>query len=205
MLLSDGDEIRISPRITLVFRSHIPNDVYETDDVQETETNVCHTFHSSRQTKYIQYFLREYRITSRKLGSGAHGCVNMAVKESTGGQLACKIVDLRKVRAEERRKFHKLNEIRSKDNDGPKTPQALAKVLSDTQSLKVEEHTNKLAREVELLKELSHVSGSTRFITTLTPKPAKYYPLRKGLSKLRYTVYFRRTYYRWRSFLIPTV
>ena len=161
VLLSDFDELRISPRISLVFRSYIRNDADETDPIQQAEKNVCSTASSPIQAQKAdigQYFSNEYRITTRKLGSGAHGRVNMAIKESTRRQLACKVVDLRKVREHETKKFQTLNEIRNKEKDGPRTSQILARVLSDGQRRAVEAHTSKLAREVELLKDLSHVS-----------------------------------------------
>ena len=162
VLLSDGDEIRISPRITLVFRTDIRDNTEDIDSIQEAEKNVCPNYYylqfKATKANAKQYFRQEYRITSRKLGLGAHGSVNMAVKKSTGRQLACKIVDFRKIRTQEAMKFEKLNETRNREKDGPQTPQASANMLSDSQRYAVEEHARKIAREVELLKELSHVS-----------------------------------------------
>lgn len=42
ILLSDGDELRISPRIKLVFHTAIAHESDELDKLQKTELQVCH-------------------------------------------------------------------------------------------------------------------------------------------------------------------
>ena len=61
----------------------------------------------------------------------------MAVHQQMGRQLACKIVDLSKIR---QREFSKLRAMQSK---------AITR--------KMEEFTSKLMREVNILKDMNHV------------------------------------------------
>lgn len=79
-LLSDGDTLKLSPSVHLLYRrdGHRSEDHF--DMLQRVEMRV---------------FEDQYTITQRKLGSGAYGQVHMAFNKVTGQQLACKIVDLR--------------------------------------------------------------------------------------------------------------
>ncbi|KAG2016763.1 hypothetical protein GB937_006243 [Aspergillus fischeri] len=79
-LLSDGDILKLSPSVHLLYRrdGHRAEDHF--DMLQRVEMRV---------------FEDQYTITQRKLGSGAYGQVHMAFNKVTGQQLACKIVDLR--------------------------------------------------------------------------------------------------------------
>ncbi|GIJ85719.1 hypothetical protein Asppvi_004581 [Aspergillus pseudoviridinutans] len=79
-LLSDGDILKLSPSVHLLYRRdrHRAEDHF--DVLQRVEMRV---------------FEDQYTITQRKLGSGAYGQVHMAFNRETGQQLACKVVDLR--------------------------------------------------------------------------------------------------------------
>lgn len=78
-LLNDGDQLRISNRITLTYHSIIQPQQEELSDTQEQEA---------------QYFSSRYEIGNRVLGSGGYGKVLVAIHRKTQRQLACKIVDL---------------------------------------------------------------------------------------------------------------
>ena len=84
----------------------------------------------------------------------------MAVKLDVGKQLACKIVDLRSIRRQEKKRLNKVSPIKE-----AKTSRYLSTRLlnskrrnSDMAKQKVEESVKKIAREVEILKDVSHVS-----------------------------------------------
>ncbi|RHZ74237.1 hypothetical protein CDV55_107134 [Aspergillus turcosus] len=79
-LLSDGDILKLSPSVHLLYRRDRHREEDHFDVLQTVEMRV---------------FEDQYAITQRKLGSGAYGQVHMAFNKETGQQLACKIVDLR--------------------------------------------------------------------------------------------------------------
>ncbi|OJJ48268.1 hypothetical protein ASPZODRAFT_92708 [Penicilliopsis zonata CBS 506.65] len=79
VLLSDGDILALSPGYYLEFRC---GNFREESPFENT------------QLREMELFGEYYTLTSRKLGSGAYGKVHMAIDRETGGQLACKIVDL---------------------------------------------------------------------------------------------------------------
>ncbi|GIK00317.1 hypothetical protein Aspvir_004339 [Aspergillus viridinutans] len=79
-LLSDGDILKLSPSVHLLYRRDGHREEDHFDVLQRVEMRV---------------FEDQYTITQRKLGSGAYGQVHMAFNRETGQQLACKIVDLR--------------------------------------------------------------------------------------------------------------
>ena len=61
----------------------------------------------------------------------------MAVKQQTGRQLACKVIDLSKIR---QREFSKLRALKT-----------------STITSKMDQFTSKLMREVDILKDINHV------------------------------------------------
>ncbi|CAN9342243.1 unnamed protein product [Alternaria alternata] len=81
-LLEDGDEIRISDTITLVYYSNIPAELVKFTAIQERE----------RQT-----FASRYLLTGRLLGEGGYGKVLVGINQETQRQLACKIIRLDKM------------------------------------------------------------------------------------------------------------
>ncbi|PSN71206.1 Pkinase-domain-containing protein, partial [Corynespora cassiicola Philippines] len=82
-LLEDGDEIRISQMITLVFHT-----------VHQTMDSVLTPMQDWERQKFVSL----YRITGRLLGEGSFGKVLIAVNEKTGSQVACKVIAI-KIRA----------------------------------------------------------------------------------------------------------
>ena len=120
---------------------------------------------SHNGTDLQKQFEDSYRISNRKLGSGAHGTVYMAVKRCYGRQLACKIINLSDLRRQESEKLMKGREFmelkkfrfykRTADNES--STDASVKRLNETVDRKVEEYIDKLSREVEILKNLCHV------------------------------------------------
>ena len=81
-LLEDGDEIRISDTITLVYYSNIPAELVKFTAIQERE----------RQT-----FASRYLLTGRLLGEGGYGKVLVGINQETQRQLACKMIRLDKM------------------------------------------------------------------------------------------------------------
>ncbi|TKA82438.1 hypothetical protein B0A49_00037 [Cryomyces minteri] len=81
ILLSDGDELYLTPTLLLTYFS---NAQFETSP-QELDTAV-------KSEKML--FEPSYLLTNRKLGGGAYGSVYDAIHQKTQRQLACKIVSL---------------------------------------------------------------------------------------------------------------
>lgn len=111
-------------------------------------------------TKISQHFRRDYIITDRVLGAGSYGRVHMAIEQSQRRQLACKIVDLRKLRPPSRMKFGRWERpAPAKDVD---SRLQLEKVKSlDWKHKKDDRFEEKLKtyyREAEILASLNHVS-----------------------------------------------
>ncbi|KAE8148593.1 kinase-like domain-containing protein [Aspergillus avenaceus] len=78
-LLSDGDVLTLSPRVSLQFNCEDHTQSIPFSELQILEMRV---------------FAHQYMVTPKSLGSGAHGKVHMAYKMDTGRQLACKIIDI---------------------------------------------------------------------------------------------------------------
>ncbi|KAH7122459.1 kinase-like domain-containing protein [Dendryphion nanum] len=78
-LLDDGDELRLSNSVTLIFRSHIPQRSADMTLIQRHEKNL---------------FSSKYLFTGRVLGIGSYGKVVVAIHQKTQRQAACKIIDL---------------------------------------------------------------------------------------------------------------
>ena len=87
-----------------------------------------------------------YTVKERKLGAGAYGHVYLAVGIAQKRQLACKIVNLRTLR---------LKEVEAEQKRAKET-KTLQGIVSK-ESI-VDEKVNKTLREVEILKDLNHVS-----------------------------------------------
>ncbi|KAL9108926.1 MAG: hypothetical protein Q9227_006322 [Pyrenula ochraceoflavens] len=108
-LLSDGDVLQISARILITFKACL-RDWSEImfDDIQENEMDL---------------FRERYNVTDRILGAGAFGQVFMAIEQSSKRQVACKIINLRKLAPRPRVKF------------GPRAEPAPATEVNDAEQL----------------------------------------------------------------------
>ncbi|KAF1850860.1 Pkinase-domain-containing protein [Cucurbitaria berberidis CBS 394.84] len=78
-LLDDGDELRISDTVTLIYRPIKPVDEVKLTPIQEREQSV---------------FASRYLVTGRLLGEGGYGKVLVGIHQETQRQLACKIIKL---------------------------------------------------------------------------------------------------------------
>ncbi|KAL2426449.1 Serine/threonine-protein kinase Chk2 [Exophiala dermatitidis] len=93
-LLSDGDVLRLSRQVNFTF--NVAN---------KKESRV--TFDLTQETEMAS-FRQEYVVTDRLLGAGAFGRVFMAIEQASRAQVACKLVDLRKLRPKPRNVFGRL-------------------------------------------------------------------------------------------------
>jgi hypothetical protein len=104
-----------------------------------------------KHAKRPKHFCKDYIITDRVLGAGAHGRVHMAIEQFQRKQLACKIVDLRKLQPPNR-----MSNVNSRLQ--------LVKVKSWDQKQKkdnrLEEKLKTYYREADILASLNHVSCS---------------------------------------------
>ncbi|KAI9729989.1 MAG: hypothetical protein M1834_006187 [Cirrosporium novae-zelandiae] len=140
VLLSDGDLLRVSPRITLKFCTELESPKEHWDPVQEQEKK-------SIEDRYV--------ITDRKLGAGAFGKVYMAIDHSTKRQLACKIVDLRKLQQEYSDDFEDDSAPESDDSTPIKQSEAKRAKIWAKKDLR-RRRFNKYNREVDILIGLCH-------------------------------------------------
>ncbi|OAL22538.1 hypothetical protein AYO22_07096 [Fonsecaea multimorphosa] len=143
-LLSDTDVLRLSRRTYLIFAATVGGTTGEAfDHTQELE---------------MAKFGKEYNLTDRLLGAGTFGRVFMAIDQMTRRQVACKVVDLRKLGSRSLIQFGR-----------PEQPAPPDEVNSIAQKLKVKAWSNQLKREnalerklcayyreVEILASLSH-------------------------------------------------
>ncbi|KAI9684295.1 MAG: hypothetical protein M1822_005768 [Bathelium mastoideum] len=136
-LLSDGDQVFLSPQLSFTFRAN------PSVAVQEGSRDPDHI----REKKAFQ---SQYLIASRKLGAGAYGSVYVAVEPSTGRQLACKHIDLRR----KGRAAVRPDSNPASDN---------GRLLEEQRKLR--NLQAKQRREFEVLKDLSHVCSSLRLCT----------------------------------------
>ena len=109
--------------------------------------------------KTTQNFCKYYIITNRVLGAGAYGRVHMAIEQSQRTQLACKIVDLRKLESPGRPEFQRWERpAPAQDVD---SRLQLVKVKSwgkkQKKENRLEEKLKTYYREAEILASLSHV------------------------------------------------
>lgn len=76
-LLDDGDELRISDTVTLIYHSKHAVEIVRLTPTQEQERGA---------------FAARYLITGRLLGEGGYGKVLVAIQQDSQQQLACKVV-----------------------------------------------------------------------------------------------------------------
>ena len=127
-LLDDGDELRISETVTLIYYSKNPVEEIEMSPVQEREKDV---------------FASRYLVTGRLLGEGGYGKVLVGVHQETQRQLACKIIRLSHM-------YEKLAVPNLRVPTGGRDPEA-----SGTRQRWPTKVAN-CFREFDILKELSH-------------------------------------------------
>jgi pheromone a factor receptor len=128
-LLDDGDELRLSDSVTLVYRSSVPVPEVELSRVQQRE---------------IKLFSSRYLITGRTLGVGGYGRVMIAVDQGTQRQVACKIIDLDRLNL----KLHGSNLRHPTSGD--------KRSSSDQTKSKWPAKFGNCYREFDILKDLSH-------------------------------------------------
>lgn len=113
----------------------------------------------------------------------------MAVHLTLGYQLACKIVNLRKVGQDERERVESSYTFRNamfKHGAGPQTIRAMAKASVEAVKHGVTEFSDKRLREINILKDLSHVR-------------------RENPAAINANVLRSRTSFDWRRFTIRTI
>lgn len=125
-LLDDGDELRLSETVTLVYRAFDQVKQSILTQTQEREKAIL----SSR-----------YLVTGRLLGEGGYGKVLIGIDQNTQRQLACKIVNLEKL-------YNRRADLRMPRCDGEwSSSQAIHQLPDKVQSC---------FREFDILKDLSH-------------------------------------------------
>lgn len=126
-LLDDGDELRISDSLTIVYHSYYPTSGERLTAIQEREKRL---------------FSDQYLITSRVLGMGGYGKVMVAVDQKTQRQLACKVIDIHYLYRDLLTLNPRLHRIKDKDIPEPQKRWP-SKVVKNF-------------REFEILKDLNH-------------------------------------------------
>ncbi|RHZ49258.1 FHA domain-containing serine/threonine-protein kinase [Aspergillus thermomutatus] len=137
-LLSDGDILELSPRFHLLYRRDGHREEDHFDVLQRVEMRV---------------FEDQYKITQRKLGSGAYGQVHMAFNKETGQQLACKIVDLRTLKD---RVIEEFDGQRSRFFEMDTDRVVAAREHNGYIARKIEEKLEIYNREARILARLCH-------------------------------------------------
>jgi hypothetical protein len=122
---------------------------------------------TGKHAKRPKHFCKDYIITDRVLGAGAYGRVHMAIEQFQRKQLACKIVDLRKLQRPNRMSSGCWEQPATAENVNSRLP--LVKVKSwgqkQNKNTRLEEKLKTYYREADILASLSHVSCS--LISTL--------------------------------------
>ncbi|KAF7617181.1 hypothetical protein AFLA_005226 [Aspergillus flavus NRRL3357] len=142
-LLSDGDVLQLSPRLSLHIRCAAQGKEDCFDMLQMIEMKV---------------FEDQYKVTPQKLGSGAYGQVHMAFKKSTGQQLACKIVDLRALKNKVIREAEDQQSRHFKESTFPHSKNRLLVIRAFKESLqrKIQGRLDVYSREARILESLCH-------------------------------------------------
>ncbi|ORY09890.1 kinase-like domain-containing protein [Clohesyomyces aquaticus] len=124
-LLDEGDELRISDSVTLIYHSLVP--------VQDTILNPV-------QQREQKLFASRYLITGRILGEGGYGKVMVAIHQKTQRQLACKVIDLRHLYT--RLPPHNLNLSVEGSQNAKRWPSRVSKCFREFNILKHLNHPN---------------------------------------------------------------
>ncbi|MCJ1478604.1 hypothetical protein MMC13_007285 [Lambiella insularis] len=136
VLLSDGDMLQIVPKLTLIFHAR-------------NQTAMTAGQRDDNQAEEMRRFRRRFSVSNRRLGSGIHGEVFMAVNSAIGRQVACKIVSLQSIRDKEKEKWRAMRIAR-----GLRTSTFRQSYITFTQ--KADEAIARQVREIEILKKISH-------------------------------------------------
>ncbi|KAI4236776.1 MAG: hypothetical protein LQ349_002330 [Xanthoria aureola] len=133
VLLSSGDKLRLCDKTLFTFETRLPaSQLLTSTQMHDQEDPDC------RQVLEKAAFDNVFTITDRKLGSGFSGRVYMAIdRHLRHGQLACKIVQLKKCHTHDSHKCSNYSK-------------------STAKPLGHRPQTARIWREVDLLKELSH-------------------------------------------------
>ncbi|PGH01973.1 CAMK protein kinase [Blastomyces parvus] len=147
VLLSDKDELKLSPLTVLSFHS----------------MGLVHRVpFSEAQRKEMKRFEKRYKVSDRLLGCGAYGRVYMAVSMKHKKQLACKIIDLGNLR----KRLQLIKRGKHTELRAPR-PAAEVDVEEETEKVKywaerrqeilaIEAKLRVYEREVDILKDLDH-------------------------------------------------
>ncbi|KAF7513282.1 hypothetical protein GJ744_009703 [Endocarpon pusillum] len=144
VLLSDGDTLRISPRIYYHFR-------------QSTRQEAERQFDLTQECE-MKHFEKEYNVSDRKLGSGACGAVFMAIEQSRRTQLACKIVDLRRLGVAPRTQTSRCETAAATEEVDSRAQMAKIKLWAERKQNEyhLEQQLKAYYREASILATLSH-------------------------------------------------
>jgi hypothetical protein len=137
-------------------------------------------------TDHGQYFEKVYNISDRRLGSGACGEVYMAIEQSRHAQLACKIVDLRRLKSSPQTTLGRSDSAAAAGAFSNRVQMANIKPWAERkhQENRFEQQLRVYHREASILASLSHVSKSHSSISlgeTLTCLAAKHHWYRKSI------------------------
>lgn len=113
-----------------------------------------------------QTFSKRYVITDRLLGAGAYGKVYMAINSSQRRQLACKIVDLRKLRPQTRARIGREEQhAQAEDVDNRVQLRKLAALADEKKRAHLlEDKLTRWYREVDILASINHVCVPSAFV-----------------------------------------
>lgn len=163
-LLSDGDVLQILPEFQLKFEpATYTKNPFTRVQMEEMSVSksliVCPGFYSCTDETLMQMFKNSYCITQRVLGSGAYGRVQMAYQTATGQQIACKIVDVKKVKDNIAEELEAIRRSRFFQSE--------SEITTSHRPVSIEEKIATYYREAEILSKMSHVSYSLLFQLTL--------------------------------------
>ncbi len=127
-------------------------------------------------------------MSDRKLGSGACGSVFMAIKQSRRTQLACKIVDLRRLKVAPRAQIRKFETTAAAEDVDSQRQLAQIKLWAEGKQAEnhLEEQLKVYHREASILAALSHVS-KTMHMTYMMPRLYSLQPNIIGIEKVYIT------------------
>ena len=107
-----------------------------------------------------QLFRHDYVITDRLLGAGAFGKVFMAIEQHTRKQIACKLIDLRRLAPRSTSFFGRPEQPEPADKVDTRVQQKKIKkwIFQKKREIGVEKKLKQYFREVEILASINHVS-----------------------------------------------
>ncbi|KAK4946221.1 hypothetical protein LTR10_014733 [Elasticomyces elasticus] len=143
-LLSNGDVLRLSRRTFLVFE-------YKTDRTPEAHFDFAQEWEMAR-------FRNNYVVTDRLLGAGTFGKVFMAIEQQARAQVACKVVDLRRLEERPLDFLEDLEQPAATEDVDNQVELKKVKQWGDQQKREghLEDKLRLYLREVEILASISH-------------------------------------------------